>query len=135
MPRREHVEVLLHKAAQDLETLDLLMQHETAASEAIGFHAQQAAEKLLKAAIKATGADYPYTHAIGHLLAILQRVGADVPGPLQEVERLTPFAAHLRYEALGEGDVVDFDWVTVRQLIQDLREWVGALLETVNWGE
>lgn len=42
-------------------------------SELISFHAQQAAEKMLKAAILSTGEAHPYTHKLDELLDHLVR--------------------------------------------------------------
>ena len=45
----KHVVLLLDKAAQDEYVLDKLLSDPDAPVEVFGFHAQQAAEKLLKA--------------------------------------------------------------------------------------
>jgi len=136
MCRREHVELLMSKAAADEAALDILMQHDDAPVESMGFHAQQAAEKLFKAAITAAGVDYPYTHVIDFLLRLLRRQGVGVPEALLELRRLTPFAAHLRYESLDEGEDIVLDATTVRQLIRDLRTWVEAYVaDTCHEGD
>jgi HEPN domain-containing protein len=135
MPRRKHVELLLAKAAEDERTLDILMRDERAPVASMGFSAQQATEKLLKAAIKAAGLDYPFTHIIDHLLRLLESKGMNVPAPLWELRRLTPFAAHLRYEPMHEEGPTRFDPLEARERIRDLRVWVEAFIESRDWGE
>jgi hypothetical protein len=63
--------VLLHKAAQDEAPLQRLLPHADLDDELIGFHAQQAVEKLLKAWLAHLGVDYPRTHSLGTLVEIL----------------------------------------------------------------
>lgn len=135
MPQREHIELLLRKAAEDEEALDILLRSPAAPVAVLGFHAQQAAEKLLKAALKAARTEYPYTHVLDHLLRLLAAEGATVPEALREVRTLTPFAAHLRYETLDEDTATAADFAHVRQLLHGLRIWVEAFIEDRSWGE
>jgi HEPN domain-containing protein len=67
----------------------------------VGFHAQQAVEKALKAAIAGRDRDFPFTHDLGLLMQLCQDAGLELPGSLNEVDRLTPYAAAIRY---GLGD-------------------------------
>jgi len=48
---REHAELLLHKAQQDEFALEKLISDPASPDEIIGFHAQQAIEKTLKAVL------------------------------------------------------------------------------------
>ena len=48
MKRREQALLLLRKAAQDESLLDEVLDSENVSDEVIGFHCQQAAEKMLK---------------------------------------------------------------------------------------
>ncbi len=49
MNRIEQFKLLLRKALQDQAILEILVDDYTISNDAVGFHAQQAAEKLLKA--------------------------------------------------------------------------------------
>lgn len=129
MPLRRHVELLLAKADEDLSVLDILMQHPGAPVTALGFHAQQAVEKLLKAALKVTGGDYPLTHNIRVLLELLEDAGCRVPAVFWDATVLTPFAANFRYDALPDEGGAELDAQHIRELISELRGWVSALLE------
>lgn len=129
MPRREHVDLLLRKAAQDELALDILLQHEATPTEVLGFHAQQATEKLLKAVLAATVAEYPHTHRIDRLMELLRAAGREVPPALRELRRLTPFAGELRYEMADDDGPLDLDAERTRQDLRDLRGWVEERLE------
>jgi len=68
MAQLEAARLLLAKARQDEYVLEQFAADAQAADETFGFHAQQAAEKLLKAALSAGGVVYPRTHRLGELL-------------------------------------------------------------------
>lgn len=54
-PQREEALRLLRLARRDRETFDLLLPLQKAGLAALGFHAQQASEKALKAAMVSLG--------------------------------------------------------------------------------
>lgn len=135
MPQRRHVDVLLEKAAQDEGALRALLAHEDVATEVFGFHAQQAAEKLLKAAIRARGAEYPLTHRLTDLLDLLTSVGVDVPEDLAAVRELTPFAVEFRYDILPPAEQEELDRERCYQLVLRPRAWVEATVSSANWGD
>lgn len=99
----EHARALLAMAARDLRALKGMLEPETFADEIFGFHAQQAVEKSLKAWIAALGAEYPLTHNIARLLAILEDLGVKV-APLWDLADYTVFAVEFRYGALIEEE-------------------------------
>jgi HEPN domain-containing protein len=60
--------ILLDKVRQDEYVVDQLLGLADSPDEVIGFHLQQAAEKLLKAALLALGIRYRFTHNLGELI-------------------------------------------------------------------
>ncbi len=60
--RQEQAALLLRKASQDEALLDAVLDMQQVYDETIGYHVQQAAEKLLKAALAAHGVVYRRTH-------------------------------------------------------------------------
>jgi HEPN domain-containing protein len=68
--------------------------------ELLCFHAQQAAEKALKAILVRRGVEFPFTHDLGVIVALLP---SDLSPPewLAEAVQLTIFAAATRYPLLG----------------------------------
>jgi HEPN domain-containing protein len=73
----------------------------------IAYHAQQCAEKYLKAYLIFHVIDFPYTHDIAQLL---EMCAAHAPwaGELRDAEELTPYAIAARYpgedEEVGEAE-------------------------------
>lgn len=59
------------------------------------FHAQQAAEKAVKAVLTLRGIDFPKSHDIAELLALLSPAG--VPDDLWNADSLTEYAVVTRY--------------------------------------
>jgi hypothetical protein len=91
MKQLELVRLLLHKAAQDEAVLAALVGDPKFDNETVGFHAQQAVEKLLKAWLAFLGEDFPKVHRLETLLDLLAQCGKALPHELAEVTRLTPF--------------------------------------------
>jgi HEPN domain-containing protein len=69
----------------------------------IAYHAQQCAEKYLKAYLVHQDVDFPYTHNIRRLLKLCGQ-HATWPQDLEDAEELTPYAITARYP--GEDEEV-----------------------------
>jgi HEPN domain-containing protein len=65
--KAEAARQLAGKAENDLRSAKILLAQD-GPIDAIAFHLQQAAEKLLKAFLTLHGIEYPFTHDIGELL-------------------------------------------------------------------
>ena len=72
--------------------------------EALCFHAQQAAEKGLKAVLVHFQVDFPRTHSIGELIGLLEGHDHPVPADIQGAKGLTVYAVHTRYPFDGRGE-------------------------------
>lgn len=66
------------------------------------FHAQQAAEKALKAVYRQHGWPFRYVHSLEELLTGLRQRGLVVPSDLDESVTLTEYAFATRYPGTGE---------------------------------
>jgi HEPN domain-containing protein len=66
------------------------------------FHAQQAAEKAIKAVYRHRGLAFRYTHDLAELIAGLMEYGLEVPPEVEEAQMLTTYAWEARYPGLGE---------------------------------
>ncbi|MEW6754819.1 MAG: UPF0158 family protein [Candidatus Latescibacterota bacterium] len=126
---REHALLLLRKAAEDEYVLDCLLEDPDSPTAPFGFHAQQAAEKLLKAALVCSGITYPRTHRLAELTDLLLQAGVTAVEAYDGLRVLTPFAVELRYDVLPdeEGDT-PLARDEVRALLRQLRAWVESLL-------
>jgi HEPN domain-containing protein len=97
-PQHEEARRLLRLAQRDRDTFDLLRPLPKASLAALGFHAQQAAEKSLKAVATLLGVEIRRTHdlvALGQ--AILER-GGELPLAVDVLRSLNPFAVEFRYD-------------------------------------
>ncbi|MEK7398015.1 MAG: HEPN domain-containing protein [Candidatus Poribacteria bacterium] len=68
----------------------------------IAYHAQQCAEKYLKAYLIFCGIDFPYTHDISELLELCGYTGVNWVDELQEAEELTLYATATRYPRVSD---------------------------------
>jgi HEPN domain-containing protein len=94
---RDYVQKWLFRADEDVAVIDRLIQSEPQAyASTICFHAQQAVEKYLKAALAWKGVDFPRTHDVDFLLAECRKV---VGGELDHIDlkSLTDFGVSVRY--------------------------------------
>lgn len=110
---------LLALAREDLASAEALDSAERVSDSPVGFHAQQAVEKSLKAAIASRGLEFPFTHDLGVLMQLCEDAGFELPTDLTEADRLTPYAAALRYGLGDPGAVV----------AQDALRWASLAIE------
>jgi HEPN domain-containing protein len=88
-------------AEHDLrEAEHALSETEDPAYEISCFHAQQAAEKYLKALLAASNIPIPNTHDLVRLLQELP-AGSRTGFPFEELAHLTPYAVDSRYPGVG----------------------------------
>lgn len=130
MPKRDGGDLartLLGKAAQDEFALRHLATLTDSPDEVLGFHAQQAAEKLVKAVLAARAIRYERSHDLRYLIELLQEAGVDFPLDPDRVDELTDFAVPLRYEDPSEQEPLDRS--TTLELITALRGWAERAVE------
>jgi HEPN domain-containing protein len=92
---------LLALARQDLRAAEILSEQPVVGEGIVGFHAQQAAEKLLKAWLTFLGIAYPRTHDLSLLIYKLEEAGTEVTS-LWELLDLNPFAVQFRYDIFDD---------------------------------
>jgi HEPN domain-containing protein len=89
----EFAQLMLAKARADLSAARLLASDEAQDDAVIGFDAQQACEKSLKAVLAVREIEIPRTHNLGYILDQLEDAGA-----LAEIVWLNPWAVTMRYD-------------------------------------
>ncbi len=116
------VRVLLAAADRDIEILQLMHDSTGGPDEIFGFHAQQAAEKSLKAWLALLGEVYPLTHDLDALIERLSGRNADV-GRYRGLAVYSAFAVQFRYEGMTEGISIDREHALhlVSALLQQVR--------------
>lgn len=94
----------------------------------MGFHALQAVEKLLKAALFLVGAEPPRSHHLAQLEALLITAGQPMPPHFRPLLDLTPFAVQWRYDDDPGPPMTLDERRTLLVDIRRLRKWVEGLL-------
>lgn len=97
----DHATQMLNIARRDLRALGGMMDQDIFAYEIFGFHAQQTAEKALKAWIAALGGSYGFTHDLALLLNTVQSMGVDC-SRFSDLPDFTVFAVRFRYDDAGD---------------------------------
>ncbi len=92
------------------------------------FHAQQAAEKALKAIYLDRGWTFPYIHDLEKLLAGLRENGLEAPQAVGQAVVLTSYAFEARYPGLGEP-ITEGECKRAVALAETVVEWAGKFLE------
>ena len=86
------------------------------------YHAQQAAEKALKALYVHRGATFRYTHDLGELIAGLGEAGVMVPPEMEEAAGLTTYAWEARYPGPAEPVSAE-EYESARESAERVVEW------------
>jgi len=90
------------------------------------FHAQQAAERALKAVLISRGISFPSTHSIRALLDLLSSA-VTVPQEVAEGAALTEYAVTLRYPTNAEP-VNEEEWKEAVRLAEVVFNWAEKLV-------
>jgi HEPN domain-containing protein len=103
----DQARVLLSKASQDEALVRKVSSDTDIADELIGFHAQQAVEKAMKAVLVAADIEFPFSHDLGLLRDLCKQAGTPLPDEIGDISELTPYAAWLRYDDNELLELVD----------------------------
>jgi len=123
---RELAALLARKAQEDAAAVHELAANPEISDGIIGFHAQQAIEKWLKAVMAARGIREARIHDIGRLLQLLEQDGATLPEAVDQLDELTIYAVPLRYDELLDAEPLDRG-ATIA-LMEAVRRWAGSSL-------
>lgn len=124
---RSQAYILAEKAAGDDWSARELAARAAAPAWVIGFHAQQAVEKYLKAVLAYRDITFPRSHDIEELVGLLRRKGVPLPPHADELPALTPFGVAFRYDDQGIADPSER-----LELIAAIAIWLTA---TRQWTE
>ena len=95
--KNEFIGKWIAKAEEDFDLARYLLETRKSFLNAIGFHAQQAAEKYLKAYLVFVQVDFPKTHSIERLLTIVAASNSELAGSLDGAVALTDYGVEVRY--------------------------------------
>jgi HEPN domain-containing protein len=97
--------------------------------EIAGFHCQQAAEKYLKALLTHFQIEFPKTHDLQVLLALLDRVDPRWAVAMREADWLSPFGAKVRYPG-DTPEMLPGDERKALDLARTVKCVVSSILDT-----
>jgi HEPN domain-containing protein len=117
---REQAQALLDAAERDAVTLRILKEAAGAPRETTLFHAQQAIEKGLKAALVGAGIVFRRTHDLLELADLAQANALRVPVGRELLTRLAPYAVEFRYLGVAAPEV-------------SVEEAAAAVAATMTW--
>ena len=115
----------LRHARSDLE-LARIEKPENVLLESLCFHAQQAAEKALKAALIFVEVDFPKTHNIRTLLDLFP-ANVDIPEDIEKSAALTSYAVEFRYPGNIES-IDEEEYGEAIRLAEAVLDWVRAFI-------
>jgi HEPN domain-containing protein len=93
----DFVQQWLDRARKDLLAGEVLLKGGFEDYENVGFHAQQAAEKFIKAFLVRHQIEFPKTHNIALLRQLVANVDPELAKSLAEADALTPYGIEFRY--------------------------------------
>lgn len=121
--RKSVAQFLLDAARQDQRACMLLSTGAGIGDAVVGFHAQQAVEKSLKAVLSAHAVEIRRTHDLLTLLDLLQDNGLPAPPAADWVDELNPYAVEARY---GMVEPAGLDRQHAVRVVQDVMVWAAA---------
>jgi HEPN domain-containing protein len=128
---REIVEGWLHKARNDFVAAEMLLASRDGPPDVVCYHAQQAAEKSIKALLTARGMAFPKTHDLDELLALLPST-SKTRTAVADLAELSDAAVASRYP----GPEEDYNRATAQRLLDkatEIRQSVRAELASLGW--
>ena len=115
----------VHRAEEDWLLARSALRRKVPLTYGTTFHAQQCAEKYLKALLVSRRQAFPRTHDVIALYDLCLRNSLRVPVDADKLERLAAYAVQIRYP--GEDPTPDEARVAL-QIAQEVRRWARAVL-------
>jgi len=121
-------------AESDLRLAQLAAGDPLVLPELVCFHAQQAAEKALKAVLRFKQVDFPWTHDLEELLRLVEEAGVALPEAVREAGFLSVYAVGARYP--GYWDRIDQQEVeeALREAERVL-QWAKEIIHSLEGGQ
>lgn len=116
---------LMELAAADRLAAQTLSDADGIADAIIGFHAQQAVEKALKAVLASREIEFPFTHDLDGLIELCDSNGLNIPADLDGVDSLTPYGMRWRY---GTGMPTALDRDEALHWAAHAVDWASSLV-------
>ncbi len=111
---------LLAVADNDIRAFQKLAEDKDISDASVGFHAQQAVEKCLKAILALHSIKFRKQHDLGELLDLFDENKLPQPPMADVLDELNPYAVTLRYDLI---DMDELDRERVREILFAVRQW------------
>ena len=122
-PKTETVIRWLSKARDDLRTAETMLDAKPPVCWVAAFHAQQAAEKLLKGLLTFHEVEFERSHDIGYLLDLCVPVEPGLQRIRDAAEALTEYAVETRYPA-PEDESIASEAPEALRVAHEVRQFV-----------
>jgi hypothetical protein len=119
-------QVLLVKAAED----ESVLRWAEAPDGPFGFHVQQSIEKSFKALLAQLSVEFPRSHDLNQLAALLRAEGEALPATLPDLSEIGAFAVTHRYDDIPEFQVLDR--AAAIETVRLIREHVVARIAALS---
>lgn len=124
-PPPESPQAWLERARSDLALARAALKAPGVLLEDVCYHAQQCAEKALKAMLIQRQVAFPRTHVLETLVDLLKAAGVDLPAEVDEAFALTQYAVQTRYPGEWEP-VTDEEAREALEMAAQVLAWVEA---------
>jgi HEPN domain-containing protein len=128
-PARELAQEWLTRSEHDLRVAQYLLTMDDPPPESVGFHAQQCAEKALKAYLTAHRVPFERRHDLNYLIDLCAPLDPDFEQFRAQVDELTPYAVEFRYP-----DALPLVLLTSAQAAVEIAEHIYTLVVNRNVG-
>lgn len=128
MKKRDEIDQWLMIAEQDLLLAKTGRTSRKVLYNLLCFHAQQSAEKCVKAVLLFYGHSFPKTHDIANLFNLLRQNNIEIPELIKEAEDLTDYATKTRYP----GDYMPIDnkeYKRAIKLAEIVMKWAKSIIQ------
>lgn len=127
--KRRIIDEWRRKADDDLAVAERLLADDVGSFfNAITFHCQQAAEKYLKALLTCWDIEFPKTHMLARLIALVEQRDAALASSLMDAVGLTPYGVELRYP----GDRPDASLDEARDAVRLAQQVHDAIMPLIT---
>jgi HEPN domain-containing protein len=107
-------------ADNDIKAFQKLAEDANIADASVGFHAQQAVEKCLKAVLALHSIKFRKKHDLGELLDLYEQHKLPLPPMMDVLDELNPYAVTLRYDLI---DMDALDRARAKEIVNVIRQW------------
>jgi HEPN domain-containing protein len=116
-------------AQNDIKAFQRLADDVGIADASVGFHAQQAVEKCLKAVLALRSIKFRRKHDLDELLELFEQHGLPLPPMSDVLDELNPYAVTLRYDLL---DTEPLDRERAKEIVNAVNQWTEDQIQRAD---